>query len=101
VVTGDGIGPDPVISTTTRLSLMAVLAGAQEVEFAAARDASGLTDSVVSKQAIALEAAGYLAIRKGHVGRRARTWLSLTPAGRRALRNHIAALRRIVDLASQ
>jgi len=91
--------PDPFINTTTRLWLMAVLAGAEEVEFAAARDASGLSDSVVSKQAVALEAAGYLALRKGHVGRRPRTWLSLTPLGREALRRHIAALRRIVDLA--
>lgn len=99
MVSGDPARPDPVISTTTRLSLMAVLAGAQEVEFAAAREASGLSDSVVSKQAMALEAAGYLALRKGHVGRRPRTWLSLTPTGREALRRHIAALRRIVDLA--
>ncbi len=93
--------PDPVINTTTRLSLMAVLAGAQEVEFADVRDASGLSDSVVSKQATALEAAGYLTVRKGHVGRRPRTWLSLTWAGRAALRRHIAALRHIVDLADR
>jgi DNA-binding MarR family transcriptional regulator len=99
VVSGDPAGPDPVINTTTRLSLMAVVAGVQEVEFAAARDASGLSDSVVSKQAMALEAAGYMTLRKGHVGRRPRTWLSLTPAGRQALRRHITALRRIVDLA--
>jgi DNA-binding MarR family transcriptional regulator len=92
---------DPVINTTTRLSLMAVLAGVQEVEFAAARDASGLSDSVVSKQALALEAVGYLAMRKGHVGRRPRTWLSLTPRGREALRRHIAALRQIVDVADE
>ncbi|MEQ4300621.1 transcriptional regulator [Plantactinospora sp. B6F1] len=98
-MSGDPIRPDPVISTTTRLSLMAVLAGVQAVEFGAVRDATGLSDSVVSKQAAALEAVGYLTIRKGHVGRRPRTWLSLTPAGRTALRRHIAALRRIVDLA--
>lgn len=78
---------------------MAVLAAAQEVEFIAARDASGLSDSVVSKQATALEAVGYLATRKGQNGRRPCTWLSLTPAGRGALRMHIAALRQIVDLA--
>lgn len=90
-------GPDPVINTTTRLSLMAVLAGAQKVDLAAARDASGLSDSVVSEEAVALEAAGYLAMRIGRVGRRPRTWLSLTPTGREALRRHIAALRRIVD----
>ncbi|WP_239152832.1 winged helix-turn-helix domain-containing protein [Virgisporangium aurantiacum] len=93
--------PDPIINTTTRLSLMAVLAGAQEVEFADVRDTSGLSDSVVSKQATALQAAGYVTIRKGHLGRRPRTWLSLTPAGRAALHRHIAALRQIVDLADR
>jgi DNA-binding MarR family transcriptional regulator len=101
MVTGAPARPDPVINTTTRLSLMAVLAGVQEAEFAAARDASGLSDSVVSKQALALEAVGYLAVRKGHVGRRPRTWLSLTPRGREALRRHIAALRQIVDVAGE
>jgi DNA-binding MarR family transcriptional regulator len=99
LVNGARDGLDPLINTTTRLSLMAVLAAAQEVEFAAARDASDLSDSVVSKQAMALEAAGYVTIRKGYVGRRPCTWLSLTPAGRTALQRHIAALRRIVDLA--
>jgi DNA-binding MarR family transcriptional regulator len=97
VVTGRETGLDPVINTTTRLSLMAVLAGAQEVEFAAARDASGLNDSVVSEHAAALETAGYLATRKRHLGRRPRIWLSLTPTGREALRRHIAALRQIAD----
>jgi DNA-binding MarR family transcriptional regulator len=96
----DAIELDPVINTTTRLSLMAVLAAAREVEFAAARDASGLSDSVVSKQATALAAAGYVTLRKGRMGSRPRTWLSLTPRGREALRRHIAALRQIVDRAN-
>jgi DNA-binding MarR family transcriptional regulator len=101
VVTDEFIRPDPVISTTTRLALMAVLAGARETEFAAARDASGLSDSVVSKQATALAAAGYLTLRKGHVGRRPRTWLALTPRGRAALRQHIAALRAIIEMTDK
>jgi DNA-binding MarR family transcriptional regulator len=101
VVTHRPAVPDPVINTTTRLSLMAVLAGVQDAEFADVRDVSGLSDSVVSKQATALEAAGYLTVRKGHVGRRPRTWLSLTSAGRAALRRHIAALRQIVELADR
>ncbi|WP_212828471.1 winged helix-turn-helix domain-containing protein [Polymorphospora rubra] len=79
---------------------MAVLASATELEFGTARDASGLSDSVLSKQAAALESAGYVAIRKGHIGRRPRTWLSLTKAGRRALRSHVAALQHLVALAT-
>jgi hypothetical protein len=35
------------------------------------------------------------------VGKRPRTWLNLTPAGRTALERHVNALRRIVDDARQ
>jgi DNA-binding MarR family transcriptional regulator len=87
---------NPVISTTTRLAVMAVLAGVEEMEFSLARDAAGLSDSVLSKQATALEKAGYLKVRKGSVGRRPRTWLSLTDAGRAAIRSHVAALRELL-----
>ncbi|WP_370066119.1 transcriptional regulator [Streptacidiphilus sp. MAP5-3] len=31
-------------------------------------------------------------VRKGHVGRRPRTWLSLTGKGRKAFETHLAAL---------
>ncbi len=93
------IEPNPIINTTTRLAIMAALAATEEAEFSVARDNAAVSDSVLSKQVTALEAAGYLHIRKGAVGRRPRTWLSLTPAGRTALHHHIAALRRIVNLA--
>jgi DNA-binding MarR family transcriptional regulator len=88
--------PDPVLATTTRLSIVAFLAGAKEVDFLTVRDAIGLTDSNLSKQATALAEAGYIDIRKGHVGRRPRTWLALTPVGRRAFTAHVAALNAIV-----
>jgi DNA-binding MarR family transcriptional regulator len=91
--------PDPVIVTTTRLSIVALLAAAEEMEFAAVRDAAGLSDSALSKQASALEAARYVSIRKGYVGKRPRTWLKLTPTGRRAFAAHVAALNAIVAQA--
>jgi DNA-binding MarR family transcriptional regulator len=91
--------PDPVLSTTTRLSIVALLAAAEEVDFSTVRDTAGLSDSALSKQATALEAAGYITIRKGYVGKRPRTWLSVTPTGRTALRRHVAALNSIVATA--
>jgi DNA-binding MarR family transcriptional regulator len=42
-----------------------------------------------------LEQAGYLKVDKGFVGKRGRTWLSLTREGRRAFERHLAALREI------
>lgn len=59
------------------------------------RDALELSDSTLSKHASALEEEGYVAIRKGYVGKRPRTWLSVTKAGRAAFGEHSAALREL------
>ena len=37
-------------------------------------------------------------VKKGYVGKRPRTWLSLTPAGRRVFETHIAALAAIAAM---
>ena len=87
---------DEVIHAPVRLSIIAALADVDEAEFALVRDTVEISDSVLSKQARQLEDAGYVKIRKGYVGRRPRTWLSLTAAGRKALDRHLAARRAIV-----
>ncbi|WP_188668006.1 winged helix-turn-helix domain-containing protein [Tersicoccus solisilvae] len=76
-----------------RLALMATLAGVDEVDFKTLKETVDLTDSALSKHAGALEQAGYVAMRKGFIGKRPRTWLSLTPDGQKALTEHVAALR--------
>ncbi len=85
------------IHAPVRFSIMAALVPADEAEFAFIRDAVQVSDSVLSKQVTVLEAASYVKVRKGHVGKRPRTWLSLTAAGRNAFTDHIAALRDIAD----
>jgi DNA-binding MarR family transcriptional regulator len=42
-----------------------------------------------------LEQAGYVKVKKGYVGKRPRTWLSLTPTGRSTYEAHLAALTEI------
>ncbi|WP_232549139.1 winged helix-turn-helix domain-containing protein [Propioniciclava soli] len=78
-----------------RFSLVAALAATDEIEFAAVRDHLQVSDSVLSRQASALEEAGIVRIRKGYVGKRPRTWFSLTAQGRRTWDAHLAALREI------
>lgn len=90
---------DEVIHAPVRFSIVAALAKVDQAEFKAVRDAIEVSDSVLSKQASALEAAGYVRIKKGYVGKRPRTWLSLTPAGRAAFEAHLAALREIAGSA--
>ena len=49
----------------------------------------------MSKQVSTLESAGYVHVKKGYVGKRPRTWLSLTVNGREAFQRHLDALRDI------
>ncbi|WP_353950889.1 transcriptional regulator [Knoellia sp. S7-12] len=86
---------DEHIHAPVRFSIVAALATVDESEFATVRDAIEVSDSVLSKQASALEAAGYVKVRKGYVGKRPRTWLSLTGRGRTAYAKHLTALREI------
>jgi DNA-binding MarR family transcriptional regulator len=93
--------PDPFIHPITRLSICGLLAaGADWVEFAALRDAAGISDSVLSKQSVVLEDAGYVQVRKGAVGRRPRTWFRLTEQGRLALEGHLAWLAQLEETVS-
>ena len=91
-------GLDPLMHAPTRLQLVTTLAAVSEAEFATLRTVLDVSDSVLSKHVSALVAAGYLRSRKGlHAGRRT-TWVGLTDDGRQALREHVAALRRLIDV---
>lgn len=59
---------DDLVHQPVRFSLLAGLAQADELEFRFLRDTLELSDSVLSRQASILEQAGYVVIRKGHVG---------------------------------
>lgn len=76
---------------------MAALRSADAVHFGLLRDTVEVSDSLLSKHLASLEAAGYIRVTKGYIGRRPRTWYSLTEEGRAAFDAHIAALRDIVD----
>lgn len=91
--------PDEAFATLPRLKLAAFLAGCAEAEFGAVAQTCGITAPTLSKAATALEEAGYVRIRKGHVGRRPRTWLALTAAGRTAFDRHLAALTSLTEAA--
>ena len=83
---------DDVIHAPVRLSVVAALAAVERADFKEVRDAVEVSDSVLSKAVATLEAAGYVGVAKGRVGRRPRTWLTVTADGRRALADHLAAL---------
>ncbi|POX56692.1 MarR family transcriptional regulator [Streptomyces sp. Ru71] len=90
---------DRELQHPTRLALVAYLSSCTEAEFGVVRDYCGISDSVTSKTVSALEKLGHVRVRKGYVGKRPRTWLALTPKGRRAFEAHLAALEDIVAAA--
>jgi DNA-binding MarR family transcriptional regulator len=67
-------------------------AASRWADFKFIRDSVGLSDSALSKQLATLEHAGYVERRRGFVGKRPRTSARLTPAGRAAFEQHVAAL---------
>ena len=85
-------GFDAVLHPPARLQIAAVLAQAQDAEFALLKDITGASDSVMSKHLAALSDAGYVALRKANAGGRQRTWASLTKSGKAAFRRHVKAL---------
>ena len=92
---------DELIHAPTRLAIVSLLAAAQWADFKYIRDELGLSDSALSKQLSTLESAGYVEIRKRFVGKFPRTSASLSPAGRQAFEQHVAALQRIIARSQQ
>ena len=92
---------DELIHPSTRLSIVALLAAADWVDFGFVRDRLDLSDSALSKQFATLEEAGYVVTERLLVNRRRRVRVRLTDAGRRAFDGHVAALQQIVATADQ
>ena len=89
---------DPLIHAPARLQVVTTLSAVSEAEFATLRAALQVSDSVLSKHISALAEAGYVRSRKGVQAGRRTTWIALTSTGRKALREHVAALRRLIDV---
>ncbi len=93
-------GFDPLVHQPTRLRLMAFLhhlGPEARVEFQTLRRELGVTEGNLSRHLAKLEAAGYVRVEKGFVGRRPRTWVGLTGRGRDAYRAHLEALMRLLS----
>ncbi len=89
---------DPLIHPPARLQVVTTLSAVSEAEFATLRTALEVSDSVLSKHISTLADAGYVRSRKGVRAGRRTTWIALTATGRHALREHVAALRQLIDV---
>ncbi len=91
---------DPAIHQPARLGILTAACETKRIDFVSLRRLLELTDGNLSRHLATLENAGYVTIEKTFEGRKPRTWISATRAGRKALEQEIAALREIVDAAA-
>ncbi|ALO66186.1 transcriptional regulator [Arthrobacter alpinus] len=89
-------GLNEIIHASNRLQICAFLSGVTQAEFGSIRDMLGVADSVTSKQLKVLEAAGYVVLSKPTGKGRVKTWAALTPEGKRAYAEHVAALKELI-----
>ena len=88
-----------LIHQPVRLQIMAALNALEEeaqLDFKALRDMLQVTDGNLATHLRKLEEAGYITVTKTFVGRRPRTYIAITPAGRLAFAAHIQALKAIL-----
>lgn len=87
---------DELIHPSTRLSIVALMASTDWVDFSFVRDRLCLSDSALSKEFSVLEEAGYVTIDRPVTNRRRRVRVSLTDQGRAAFEGHVAALQSVI-----
>lgn len=92
---------DPLIHAPKRLAAMAILAVSAQATFPSLRERLAVSDSDLSKQMSALEAAGYVEIRKSGRGRGSTTTFRITRDGRSAYLRHRAALEALLATAAE
>ena len=92
--------PDPMIHQPVRLRIMAALKAlprGERVEFVRLKVIVHATEGNLGAHIIALETAGYISVEKDFNGKKPRTRVSLTNAGRRAFAHYVPYLRAILD----
>ena len=93
-------GANDLIHQATRLRIMAALNALPAdaaIEFTRLRALVEATDGNLGAHLDALERATYVAIEKLFEGRKPKTRVRATAAGRRAFSDHVAYLRHIID----
>jgi DNA-binding transcriptional ArsR family regulator len=94
------VEPDEIIHQQTRLRIMATLnalSDGKRVEFTRLRAIVRATDGNLGAHLTTLQNAGYVAIDKDFIGKKPRTRIALTRAGRKAFARHVIFLRGILE----
>jgi len=90
---------DPVIHESARLVLVSSLYVVDEADFVYLANRTGFTSGRLSSHMAKLEAAGYVEVTKGFVGKRPRTTYKLTEAGRHAFERYRTSIEDLLKTA--
>jgi len=92
--------PDEIIHQPVRLRIMAALTApaceAEGLDFTRLKGLTGATDGNLGAHIDHLARAGYVEVDKAFVGRRPRTTVKASAAGRAAFQRHVAFLKSIL-----
>jgi len=89
-------GLNDVVHQRVRLGILTVTHQARRVEFSYLRSTLDLTAGNLSQHLTVLENAGLISIDKGYEGKRGRTWIALTSAGKQALQDEVDTLKTLI-----
>jgi DNA-binding MarR family transcriptional regulator len=92
--------PDEIIHQQTRLRIMATLnalADGEQIEFTRLKAMMQATDGNLGAHLTTLENAGLVRIEKDFLGKKPRTRITMTRAGRSAFAQHVIHLRDILN----
>jgi DNA-binding PadR family transcriptional regulator len=94
-------GLDTLVHGPARLGVLTVLQVEGPLDFTTLSKRFEIADGAMGAHLRKLEDSGYITCKREFVGRRPRTTYSLTPPGRRALKQYLETMQKIIDLAGR
>jgi len=80
-----------------RLGIMSVLMVNESVDFNTMKEFLGVTDGNLASHIKALEADEFIMVEKQFIGKKPNTKYSITPIGKKAFKDHINALEKLLN----
>jgi len=91
-------GLDRLIHEPARLSIIALLYGAEEVDFLFLLKTTGLSKGNLSAHISKLEDAGYVEVKKRFIGKKPNTLYRLTAKGRREFEKYLKVVKKFTTV---
>ncbi|MCR5820965.1 MAG: transcriptional regulator [Bacteroidaceae bacterium] len=89
---------DPLLHSELRLAIISLLISAEEAEFPYIKEQTGATAGNLSVQVDKLSAVGYIEVEKTFKGKRPCTICRITPAGIKAFKAYVEALKTYLNV---